>query len=222
MYLPSKLEITGNSGDPNNPDTDGDGLLDGVELIFTAWNSTDGVWTMNPLAPNDGIYDSDGDGIRDITELNLTSNLPINGESFPRGAPTFGYESQQINQIAFENRLYRILFSKEGRAEIAMEQYLEWKSGFPPKPLLQAIFGITDPNNPDTDRDGMSDGYEYWFSEWNLEENSWTMNPLSDTDVDVDSDEDSFDCNGDGEISDSESFDNLAEYDSKWLERDWR
>ena len=85
-----------------------------------------------------------------------------------------------------------------------MEQYLEWKSGFPPKPLLQAIFGITDPNNPDTDRDGMSDGYEYWFSEWNLEENSWTMNPLSDTDVDVDSDADSFDCNGDGEISDSE------------------
>ena len=40
--------------------------------------------------------------------------------------------------------------------------------------------------------------------------------PSTDTDVDFDSDEDSFDCNGDGEISDSESFDNLAEFDSRW------
>ena len=37
---------------------------------------------------------------------------------------------------------------------------------------------ITDPKDPDTDRDGMVDGYEYWFSEWDLEENKWTMNPL--------------------------------------------
>ena len=44
--------------------------------------------------------------------LNLTSNLPINGESFPFGAPTFGAESQQINQIEFEkviNLIKRIL-----------------------------------------------------------------------------------------------------------------
>ena len=214
---PEQATLTGNSADPNNPDTDGDGMLDGVELIFTSWNSTDEVWTLNPLVPNDGNYDSDGDGIRDIVELNLTSNLPINGESFPPGAPTFGDESTQINNLAFESRVYRILFSKEGRAELAMEQYLEWKSGSPPKPMLESIFGITDPNDLDTDRDGMSDGYEYWFSEWDLEENSWTMNPLSDTDVDVDSDGDSFDCNGDGEITDSELFDNLAEHDARWL-----
>ena len=208
--------LTGNSGDPNNPDTDGDGMLDGVELIFTAWNSTDGVWTLNPLVPNDGNYDSDGDGIRDLTELNLTSNLPINGESYPPGAPTFGDESREIDQLAFESRIYRILFSKEGRAELGMHQYLEWISGSPAKPMLESIFGITDPKDSDTDRDGMSDGYEYWFSEWNLEDNSWSMNPLTDTDVDVDSDADSFDCDGDGEISDSESFDNLAEHDSRW------
>ncbi len=209
--------ITGNSGDPNNPDTDGDGLLDGIELIFTSWNATDEVWTLNPLVPDDGNYDSDGDGIRDITELNLTSNLPLNGESFPPGAPTFGSESRAINELAFESRIYRILFSKEGRAHLGMDQYLEWKSGTPPKPMLESIFGITDPKDADSDRDGMSDGYEYWFSEWDLEENRWTMNPLTDTDVDIDSDEDSFDCDGDGEISESEKFDNLAEHDSRWF-----
>ena len=209
-------QATGLSGDPNNPDTDGDGILDGVELIFTSWNSTDGVWTLNPLVPNDGSYDSDGDGIRDITELNLTSNLPLNGESFPSGAPTFGDESRQLDIVEFENRIYRILFTKEGRADLAMDQFTEWKSGSPAKPMLNAIFGISDPKEVDTDRDGMSDGYEYWFSEWDLEENHWTMNPLTDLDVNIDSDDDSFDCDGDGEISDSETFDNLAEFDSKW------
>ena len=160
--------LTGTSADPNNPDTDGDGLLDGIEVIFTTWNSSAGVWTLNPLIPNQGGFDSDGDGIGDLVELNLTSNLPINGESYPLGAPTFGIESRDIDETAFENRVFRILFSKEGRAELGMEQYLEWKSGLPAKPMLQAIFGITDPKDPDTDRDGMSDGYEYWFSEWEL------------------------------------------------------
>ena len=61
----------------------------------------------------------------------------------------------------------------------------------------------------------MSDGYEYWFTEWNLEDNIWEMNPLTGTDVSRDTDDDSFDCDGNGFISDSESFDNLAEYESR-------
>jgi len=61
----------------------------------------------------------------------------------------------------------------------------------------------------------MSDGYEYWFTEWNLEDNRWEMNLLTGTDISVDSDDDSYDCNGDGIISPSESFDNLAEFESR-------
>ena len=61
----------------------------------------------------------------------------------------------------------------------------------------------------------MSDGYEYWFTEWNLEENRWEMNLLTGTDISVDSDDDSYDCNGDGIISPSETFDNLAEFESR-------
>ena len=67
----------------------------------------------------------------------------------------------------------------------------------------------------DTDRDGMSDGYEYWFTQWNLEQNIWEMNPLTGSDVSRDSDGDSYDCDGNGQISDSESFDNLAEFESR-------
>ena len=47
------------------------------------------------------------------------------------------------------------------------------------------------------------------------EENIWEMNPLTGSDVYRDSDGDSYDCDGDGQISDSESFDNLAEYESR-------
>ena len=45
--------------------------------------------------------------------------------------------------------------------------------------------------------------------------NQWEMNPLSAADVDFDSDNDSWDCNGDGEIDENESFDNPAEYQSR-------
>ena len=208
---------SGLTSDPNDPDTDGDGILDGVELIFTSWNSTEGTWTLNPLTPDDGKFDSDNDGISDIIELNLTYNRPINGGLSPQGAPIFWVEADSINNIDTENRIFRILFGKEGRAELAMDQFNEWKEGYPEKALLSSIMGISDPKDPDTDRDGMSDGFEYWFTDWNLEENRWEMNPLSNSDTSYDSDGDSFDCNGDGEISDSETFDNLAEFDSMWF-----
>ena len=37
------------------------------------------------------------------------------------------------------------------------------------RPLLASLVGVSDPSEQDTDRDGMSDGYEYWFTEWDLE-----------------------------------------------------
>ena len=210
-----QINLTGYTADPNQADTDGDGLLDGIELMFTRWNATDEVWTLNPLVAGDGNYDSDRDGVTDLVELNLTNKNPQNGGLSPPDAPRMWEEADILDPDEAVNRIYRILFNKEGRAEIALEQFEEWQQGEPAKPLLLALLGIMDPNAEDTDRDGMSDGFEYWFTEWNLESNIWSMNPLTDSDIGVDSDEDSFDCNGDGIISDSETFDNLAEYESR-------
>ena len=215
FLTPEQINLTGLTADPNNPDTDSDGLLDGMELIFTRWNSTDEVWTLNPLVPNDGNYDSDNDGISDQIELNLTLNNPFNGGLSPPDAPRLWEEAEYLDPSEAENRVYRILFNKEGRAQLALQQFSDWQGGATAKPLLKALFGVSDPTAEDTDRDGMSDGYEYWFTEWNLEDNRWEMNLLTGTDISVDSDEDSYDCNGDGIISPSESYDNLAEFESR-------
>ena len=141
----------------------------------------------------------------------MSENRPINGALSPTDAPLFWEEADVIDNSETIDRIYRILYLKEGRAQIAMNQYNHWKNGNPAGPLIEAIIGITDPQQKDTDRDGMSDGYEYW----NLESNKWTINPLTNSDANFDSDGDSYDCNGDGQISDSELFHNLAEFDSR-------
>ena len=65
----TQRNLTGITGDPNNVDTDGDGIIDGVELLFTTWNSSAQTWTLNPLTPGDGLFDSDEDGLVDIQEF---------------------------------------------------------------------------------------------------------------------------------------------------------
>ena len=214
---PEQIAISGMTADPNNPDTDGDGMYDGIELLFTQWNQSDMVWTLNPLVPGDGHYDADRDALTDLQELNLTVSNPINGGLSPPDAPRMWEEAISQNENAFLQRINSMLFAKGNRAMIAAQQFLDWRSNpsLPSPPLLSTIIGITDPTNNDTDNDQMIDGYEYWFTEWDLDGNQWEMNPLTADDVDFDSDNDSWDCNGDGEIDENESYDNLAEYQSR-------
>ena len=214
---PEQIALSGWTCDPNNPDTDGDGMYDGIELLFTQWNQSDMVWTLNPLVAGDGHYDADRDALTDLQELNLTVQNPTNGGLSPPDAPRMWEEAIAQNENAFLQRINSMLFAKGNRAMIASQQYLDWRSNpaIPPPPLLSTIIGITDPTNNDSDSDQMIDGYEYWFTEWNLEGNHWEMNPLTAADVDFDSDNDSWDCNGDGEIDENESYDNLAEYQAR-------
>ena len=215
FITPEQFALTGATCDPNNPDTDGDGMYDGIEVLFTQWNSSDAQWTLNPLVAGDGHYDQDRDALTDLQELNLSTSNPVNGGLSPPDAPKMHEEASMLNPGAASARVYSMLFAKEGRALIALAQYAEWQSTGIAPPLLQTIIGITDPTNNDTDDDGMIDGYEYWFTEWDLDGNYWQMNPLSDADVDHDSDDDSWDCNGDGEIDENESYNNLREYEAR-------
>ena len=211
----SQRNLTGITGDPNNVDTDGDGILDGVELLFTTWNASSETWTLNPLVPGDGLFDSDEDGIVDIQEFNLVNANPDNGIEHPTDAPLLHIDGDILQPNEKASRVFNMLISKDSRGKRSLNDFYEWDNGEPPNAFISVILGITDPTNPDTDGDGMYDGFEYWFAEWDLEGNFWSINPLIDGDVLLDSDGDSYDCDGDGNISLEERFSNLREWESR-------
>ena len=211
----TQVNLTGRTADPNNIDTDGDGIIDGLELLFTEWNDSAQKWTLNPLVADDGYFDSDEDGINDLQEFALAFSNPDNGIDHPEDAPLMHIDGDLLQPTEKSQRIFNILITKDTRGKRLLDDFNDWQNGEPANIFISVIMGITDPTNPDTDGDGMSDGFEYWFAEWNLEENLWGINPLIDGDVDLDSDGDSFDCDGDGVISPEEKFSNLREWESR-------
>ena len=105
---------------------------------------------------------------------------------------------------------FQILISKDSRGKRLLDDFNAWQAGEPPNVFISLLLGMTDPTNPDTDDDGMYDGFEYWFTSWDLNENRWGLNPLIETDVNLDSDGDSYDCNQDGTIDLDERFSNFG------------
>ena len=208
------LNASGPTADPNNPDTDGDGIIDGMEVLFTAWNDSAQTWTLNPLVPGDGDFDADGDGLLDRQELALAFEQPDNGEVHPADAPLFHIDGDNQQPTEKSQRIFRILIDKDTRGKRYLGDFNSWQQGEVPSEFISFLMGLSDPTNSDTDDDGMHDGFEYWFTSWNLEENRWGMNPLIDSDVNLDSDGDSWDCNGDGIIDLNETFSNLREWES--------
>ncbi|MEC8151711.1 MAG: hypothetical protein VX068_03600, partial [Candidatus Thermoplasmatota archaeon] len=211
----NQTNLTGLTADPNNVDTDGDGMLDGVELLFTAWNVSAGTWTLNPLVAGDGDFDGDEDGLIDRQEFALASQQPDNGIDHPSDAPLLHVDGDFQQPTEKAQRVFNILISKETRGKRLLNDFNAWQQGEPPTAFIEVVLGMTDPTIPDTDGDGMYDGFEYWFTSWDLNENRWSINPLIDGDVNLDSDMDSFDCNGDGEIDANETFSNLREWESR-------
>jgi len=218
---PEQIALSGWTTDPTNPDTDGDGLLDGIEMIFTEWNTSNQLWTLNPLVSEDGHYDSDNDGLTDYQELSLVTGAPDNGINHPGGVPLMYVDAEDqapnplLSATVTVTRVSNILSGKEGRATLAMKDLADWVNGQPPSNLISVLRGITDPVDNDTDGDEMLDGYEYWFTGWDLEEDRWSMNPLSGTDILLDLDEDSYDCDGDGVIVPDEMYTNLREWQAR-------
>ena len=210
-----QINISGWTSDPNNVDTDGDGMIDGIEQLFTSWNLSAGRWTLNPLVAGDGLFDGDGDGLTDGQEFAVATENPENGVEHPSDAPLLHLDGDVQQPTEKAQRVFNILITKETRGKRLLADFNDWQAGVPPNAILSTLLGMTDPTNPDTDDDGMYDGFEYWFTEWDLEENRWSMNPLIDSDVNLDSDGDSFDCDGDGNISLDERFSNLREWESR-------
>jgi hypothetical protein len=209
------INVSGWTTDPTNPDSDGDGFLDGLELLFTAWNDTAQTWTLNPLVPGDGSFDADNDALTDAQEFSLLTTNPENGEDHPPDAPLMQIDGDLNDPMLKVQRVFKIILEKDQRGKRHLVEALEWQSTGIASTFISTLMGITDPTIADTDDDGMIDGFEYWFTSWDLENNRWSMNPLIDSDQWLDSDLDSVDCNQDGNISLEEQFTNKREYEAR-------
>ena len=209
-----QIASKGWTADPTDPDSDGDGYVDGIEALFTNWNNSAETWTLNPLVAGDGNFDSDNDGITDAQELNISSSHPDNGLVHPIDAWMFHQDALIQDPLGIATRITTMLLSKSNRATLALAQFQHFASTNQSTPLTNMLLTITDPSNNDTDGDNMSDGFEFWFAKWDLSLNRWSMNPLSNKDVNLDSDQDSWDCDENGVIDDDERYTNIREWES--------
>ena len=112
----NQTNLTGLTADSNNVDTDGDGMLDGVELLFTAWNVSAGTWTLNPLVAGDGDFDGDEDGLIDRQEFALASQQPDNGIDHPSDALLLHVDGDFQQPTEKAQRVFNILISKEAES----------------------------------------------------------------------------------------------------------
>ncbi len=171
--------------DPDNPDTDGDGLSDGEEIH---------TYKTNPLngdSDNDGLKDgaeviqhktdptkadTDNDGLKDGEEINTYKTDPINPDTDNDGLK----DAQEINV----NRTDPLKSDTDNDGLKDGEEINTYKTnplnpdtdGDGLKDAEEINTYKTDPLNPDTDGDGLKDGAEV---------NTHKTDPLkSDTDND--------------------------------------
>jgi hypothetical protein len=135
--------------DPNNPDTDGDGLPDGEEVgSLLVWGIG---YPTNPDGDGDGIDDLhddyDGDGLSNLVERQLGLNYFLPDSDFD--GLSDGWEVEHgSNPLAWDSDGNGIRDGDEDEDGDGLGIAAELELG-------------TDPTNPDTDGDGITDGDEH-------------------------------------------------------------
>ena len=152
--------------DPNDADTDGDGLGDGQEclpladkLITLPWDADsdndgllDGNEAGNPWPTQPNKKDSDNDGVVDGVELGLT-------------APEVSAKDPDATDLAvFSGDADPGSTTEVGEEDSDGDGLLDGEEDSNGNGAWEPLLGETDPNNPDTDGDGMPDGWEAQFA----------------------------------------------------------
>lgn len=132
--------------DPENPDTDGDGLSDGDEVHLYRTNPlkadtdgdglNDGAEVLN-YRTDPTKYDTDGDGLSDGDEVNIYHTDPLK-------ADTDGDGLSDGDEV-------KVYHTDPLKVDTDGDGLSDWD---------EVMAYHTDPNNPDTDGDGLTDGEE--------------------------------------------------------------
>jgi len=162
--------------DPTNPDTDGDGLLDGEEVNQYGTNPTDADSDDDGLSDGAEVdtygtdpvnADSDGDGLSDGAEVDLHGTDPLLVDTDGDGLGD-GFEVEYgLDPLSDSGEA-----SEDGDGD-GLTNLEEYQSGSNPTLADTDGDGLsdgaevhthgTDPTNPDTEGDGMPDGWEVLY-----------------------------------------------------------
>ncbi|MEL7447874.1 MAG: OmpA family protein [Pseudomonadota bacterium] len=140
--------------DPRNPDSDGDGLTDGAEDINgdgRALNSIEGTGGVPGSGETDPTQsDTDGDGLNDGDEVNATGPLTGIGATNPLDTDTDDGGSGDGTEVLVDGTDPTAGNGLDDAADADADGVSD---------ALEGVLG-TDPDDPDTDNDGLSDGAE--------------------------------------------------------------
>jgi hypothetical protein len=173
--------IIGRSTDPMNPDTDGDGLKDGIEVF--GWDIlvvNRGV-ELTHVVSDPGLFDTDEDGLSDFTEYSSlcdsgsnASNPDTDGDGLSDQFEATGGGGTLVWPLTGGGEAYTTnacMFDTDNDGLEDGEEVIAGKDQF-----------LTHANNSDTDGDGLKDGSEVLFIPRPFQEQTHPL--LNDTDFD--------------------------------------
>ena len=144
--------ILGRSTDPLVQDTDGDGLIDGIEVIGWTIRVVDmGVRDVTVYS-DPGVYDTDRDGLSDSVEYFETFTNASDRDTDSDGLEDF---TEAVDGFMWNGSVYftnASMFDTDNDGLNDGEEVINGQDQY-----------ITNANNPDTDDDGLSDGGEVLY-----------------------------------------------------------
>ena len=143
------------STDPLNPDTDGDGLKDGIEVI--GWDIlvvNRGVQTTH-VTSDPGLWDTDEDGLSDFKEFSEVCGSGSNASNADTDGDGLGDQAEALNGFSWYGEDYftsPCMYDTDNDGLEDGEEVILGQDNF-----------LTHANNSDTDGDGLIDGNEVLF-----------------------------------------------------------
>ena len=219
--------ILGSSLDPNNPDTDGDGMFDGWEMINRVYLTELNEWTLNATDPKDAMTDPDADGLTNLQEF-LFGTDPNNIDTDNDGLTDFKevnyYHTDPNSNDTDNDKLpdkweVDYYLNASNSKDSFQDSDGDGLTNFEEYNLRFVYSNWTNPSGVDNDKNGIPDGFD---SDSDGMPDGWEvnnlLNPLDKSDADLDNDKDGYDLNNNGILETSEYFSNKAEYEvSKFL-----
>ena len=153
-------EVTYFHTNASNPDTDGEGLSDGLELFLDRDPNLGGQQSTDPT-----LADTDGDGLNDYVEV-TGLKLWLPGSAVPQVVVTSPLRLDTDNDGLKDGD--EILFDflpkdVSGKSQTYIKLQQDTDGFFMPvyEPDVGKRVDTANPTDPDTDHDGIPDGYEF-------------------------------------------------------------